>query len=123
MAIRKAPLIAQPQAEACCPPIGAERFSARDAGLLSSQFAALADRCGCMLSVLATAPDGAVCRVTCRADRQEPAHCLPSSAGPERGWACHGAARRQEHLVRGRPGPSMPCARSVCAQLGTRRCS
>ena len=62
MAIRKVPLIAQPQAGACCPPIGAERLSARDAGLLSRQFAALADPVRLrMLSVLATAPDGAVC--------------------------------------------------------------
>jgi ArsR family transcriptional regulator len=58
----KVPPIAQPQVKACCPPIGAERLSAEDAGLLSRQFAALADPVRLqMLSVLATVPDGAVC--------------------------------------------------------------
>ena len=62
MAIGKAPPIAQPQAGACCPPIGVQRLSERDAGMLSRQFAALADPVRLrMLSVLATVPDGAVC--------------------------------------------------------------
>jgi ArsR family transcriptional regulator len=64
MAIRTVPPIAQPQPQpgACCSPIGAERLSERGAGLLSRQFAALADPVRLrMLSVLATVPDGAVC--------------------------------------------------------------
>jgi ArsR family transcriptional regulator len=62
MSIGKAPPIAQPQAGPCCPPIGVQRLSERDAGLLSRQFAALADPVRLrMLSVLATVPGGAVC--------------------------------------------------------------
>ncbi len=62
MTIREPPPITQPQVQACCPPIGAERLPARDAGQLSRQFAALADPVRLrILSVLATAPGGAVC--------------------------------------------------------------
>jgi ArsR family transcriptional regulator, arsenate/arsenite/antimonite-responsive transcriptional repressor len=62
MTIREPPPIAQPQVQACCPPIGAERLLAPDARRLSGQFAALADPVRLrILSVLATAPGGAVC--------------------------------------------------------------
>jgi ArsR family transcriptional regulator, arsenate/arsenite/antimonite-responsive transcriptional repressor len=62
MASRKAPSIAQPQVEACCAPIGAERLSVWGAERVSRQFAALADPVRLrMLSVLATVPEGAVC--------------------------------------------------------------
>jgi ArsR family transcriptional regulator, arsenate/arsenite/antimonite-responsive transcriptional repressor len=62
MTIRKAPAISQPQVQACCAPIGAERLPVREAGQLSRQFAALADPVRLrILSELATAPGGAVC--------------------------------------------------------------
>jgi ArsR family transcriptional regulator len=62
MTIQKPPPISQPQVQACCAPIGAERLPARDAEQLSGQFAALADPVRLrILSVLATAPGGAVC--------------------------------------------------------------
>lgn len=62
MTDRTPPPITPPQVQACCPPIGAERLQAPDARLLSRQFAALADPVRLrILSVLATAPDGAVC--------------------------------------------------------------
>jgi ArsR family transcriptional regulator len=62
MTIRKPPPIPQPQVAACCPPIGTERLPAPDARQLSRQFAALADPVRLrILSVLATAPGGAVC--------------------------------------------------------------
>ncbi len=62
MTVRKPPLITQPQVEACCAPIGTRRLPARDAGVLSRQFGALADPVRLrILSVLATAPGGAIC--------------------------------------------------------------
>jgi len=62
MTTRKPPTIPQPQAQACCAPIGAERLPAGDAAQLSRQFAALADPVRLrILSVLATAPGGAIC--------------------------------------------------------------
>jgi len=62
MTTRKPPAIPQPQAQACCAPIGAERLSADDAAQLSRQFAALADPVRLrILSVLATTPGGAIC--------------------------------------------------------------
>jgi ArsR family transcriptional regulator len=62
MTIREPPPITQPRVQACCPPIGAQRLPTRDAGQLSRQFAALADPVRLrILSVLATAPGGAVC--------------------------------------------------------------
>ena len=62
MAVRKAPPIAQPQVEACCAPIAAERLSMADAERMSRKFAALADPVRLrILSMLATAEDGAVC--------------------------------------------------------------
>lgn len=62
MAIRKVPPIAQPQVEACCAPIGAERLSMADAGRMSRKFAALADPVRLrILSMLATAAGGALC--------------------------------------------------------------
>ena len=62
MTIRKPPAIPQPQAQTCCAPIGAKRLPASDAAQLSRQFAALADPVRLrILSVLATAPGGAIC--------------------------------------------------------------
>jgi ArsR family transcriptional regulator, arsenate/arsenite/antimonite-responsive transcriptional repressor len=62
MTIREAPPITQPQVEPCCGPIGAEQLPVREAGQLSRRFAALADPVRLrILSVLATAPGGAVC--------------------------------------------------------------
>ncbi len=62
MTVRKPPPITQPQAQACCPPIGAERLPERDAEQLSRQFAGLADPVRLrILSELATAPGGAMC--------------------------------------------------------------
>ena len=62
MTFQKPPPISQPRVVACCPPIGAERLSARDAGQLSRRFMALADPVRLrILSVLTTAPGGAVC--------------------------------------------------------------
>lgn len=62
MTIRRPPPITQPEVQACCLPIRARRLSAPGARQLSRQFAALADPVRLrILSVLATAPDGAVC--------------------------------------------------------------
>jgi ArsR family transcriptional regulator, arsenate/arsenite/antimonite-responsive transcriptional repressor len=62
MTTRKPPAIPQPQAQECCAPIGVERLPADDAAQLSRQFAALADPVRLrILSVLATAPGGAIC--------------------------------------------------------------
>jgi ArsR family transcriptional regulator len=62
MTIRMPPPITQPQVQPCCLPIGAEQLPVPDARLLSRQFAALADPVRLrILSVLATAPGGAVC--------------------------------------------------------------
>jgi ArsR family transcriptional regulator, arsenate/arsenite/antimonite-responsive transcriptional repressor len=62
MTTRNPPAIPQPQAQACCAPIGAERLPKRHAAQLSRQFAALADPVRLrILSVLATAPGGAIC--------------------------------------------------------------
>ncbi len=62
MTVKEPPPITQPRVEACCAPIGAGQLAARDAGLLSRQFAALADPVRLrILSVLATAPGGAIC--------------------------------------------------------------
>jgi ArsR family transcriptional regulator len=62
MTVREPPPIPQPQVQACCAPIGVRRLPEPDAGLLSRQFAALADPVRLrILSVLATAPGGAIC--------------------------------------------------------------
>ena len=62
MTVREPPQITQPQVQACCEPIGAHRLPLRDASLLSRQFGALADPVRLrILSVLATAPGGAMC--------------------------------------------------------------
>ena len=62
MKIRTPPPIIQPQVQACCPPIGTERLPAPGARQLSRQFASLADPVRLqILSVLATAPGGAIC--------------------------------------------------------------
>ena len=104
MSTRKPPTIPQPQARACCAPIGAEPLPAGDAAQLSRQFAALADPVRLrILSVLATAPGGAICAC----DLVEPvgksqptvSHHLKGAQGGRTG---HRPARRQEHLVRGR---------------------
>jgi ArsR family transcriptional regulator, arsenate/arsenite/antimonite-responsive transcriptional repressor len=62
MTIRRPPPITLPEVQACCLPIGAQRLPAPGARQLSRQFAALADPVRLrILSVLATAPDGAMC--------------------------------------------------------------
>jgi ArsR family transcriptional regulator len=62
MTVREPPQITQPQVQARCAPIGAQRLPVRDAGLLARQFGALADPVRLrILSVLATAPEGAIC--------------------------------------------------------------
>ena len=62
MAVRELLVLDQPEAVACCAPLAAEVLGADDAQTLSRQFAALADPVRLRLvSLLATAPDGAVC--------------------------------------------------------------
>lgn len=62
MAVGKVPPIAEPQVEACYALIAVERLSMADAGRMSCKFAALADPVPLrVLSMLATAADGAVC--------------------------------------------------------------
>jgi ArsR family transcriptional regulator, arsenate/arsenite/antimonite-responsive transcriptional repressor len=56
------PVLEQPVVAACCAPLASEVLSARDALMLSRQFAALADPVRLRLvSLLATADGGAVC--------------------------------------------------------------
>ena len=62
MSVRELPVLDQPVVEACCAPLAVEVLSARDAATLSRQFAALADPVRLQLvSLLATADEGAVC--------------------------------------------------------------
>jgi ArsR family transcriptional regulator len=62
MSVRELPVLEQPVVEACCAPLTSDVLSAADAELLSRQFAALADPVRLrMLSLIATAPGGAVC--------------------------------------------------------------
>ena len=62
MMARKPPPMTLPRVEAYCEPIGERCLPAPDADLLSRQFGALADPVRLrILSVLATAPGGAVC--------------------------------------------------------------
>jgi ArsR family transcriptional regulator len=62
MASRELPLLEQPSVEACCAPLGQALLTTGDAETLSRQFAALADPVRLrLLSLLATAPGGAVC--------------------------------------------------------------
>ncbi len=62
MAVRELPVLAQPEAEACCAPLAFEVLPAAGAEVLAAQFAALADPVRLRLvSLLATAAGGAVC--------------------------------------------------------------
>ena len=60
--MRELPVLQQPDVVACCAPLAAEAIGEADAQMLSRQFAALADPVRLRLvSLLATADDGAVC--------------------------------------------------------------
>jgi ArsR family transcriptional regulator len=62
MSVRELPVLQQPDVVACCAPLAAEALGETDAQTLSRQFAALADPVRLRLvSLLATADDGAVC--------------------------------------------------------------
>ena len=62
MATRELPVLHQPTVTACCAPLAREVLSEPEAHALSRQFAALADPARLRLvSLLATAPGGAVC--------------------------------------------------------------
>jgi ArsR family transcriptional regulator, arsenate/arsenite/antimonite-responsive transcriptional repressor len=62
MTVRELPVLDQPAVVACCAPLSSELLGASDAETLSRQFAALADPVRLRLvSLLATAEDGAVC--------------------------------------------------------------
>jgi ArsR family transcriptional regulator len=62
MALRELPLLAKQAVTVCCAPLAVEVLGAADATTLSRQFAALADPVRLQLvSLLATAQDGAVC--------------------------------------------------------------
>jgi ArsR family transcriptional regulator, arsenate/arsenite/antimonite-responsive transcriptional repressor len=62
MAVRELPVLDQPDVVPCCAPLSAQLLGERDAATLSRQFAALADPVRLrLLSLLATAEDGAVC--------------------------------------------------------------
>ena len=62
MRVRELPVLDQPDVVACCAPLAAQVLGEADAQTLSRQFAALADPVRLRLvSLLATAEDGAVC--------------------------------------------------------------
>ncbi|SDD37679.1 transcriptional regulator, ArsR family [Geodermatophilus telluris] len=62
MTVRELTVLDQPEVAACCAPLSAEVLSAPGAEVLARQFAALADPVRLrLLSLLATAEDGAVC--------------------------------------------------------------
>ncbi len=62
MTVRELPVLDQPEVPACCAPLTAELLSGPDAAALARQFAALADPVRLRLvSLLATAEDGAIC--------------------------------------------------------------
>src|SRR5512134_2862141 len=62
MSAANLPVLTQPAAAACCPPLAASVLGPADAETLSRQFAALADPVRLrLLSLLATADGGAVC--------------------------------------------------------------
>jgi ArsR family transcriptional regulator len=62
MAERELPVLEQPDVAPCCAPLASQVVSAGGAEALSRQFAALADPVRLRLvSLLATAPEGAVC--------------------------------------------------------------
>ena len=60
--VRELPVLAMPQVEACCTPLRTEPLGEGDATELARRFAALSDPVRLrLLSLLATADDGAVC--------------------------------------------------------------
>jgi ArsR family transcriptional regulator, arsenate/arsenite/antimonite-responsive transcriptional repressor len=62
MATRELPVLEQPEVEACCAPLSAQRLDPAAAEALSRQFAALADPVRLQIvSLLAIAEGGAVC--------------------------------------------------------------
>nr|WP_218859187.1 metalloregulator ArsR/SmtB family transcription factor [Petropleomorpha daqingensis] len=62
LSVRELPLLEQPDVQVCCAPLASEVLSEPDAQTLARQFAALADPVRLRLvSLLATAEDGAVC--------------------------------------------------------------
>jgi ArsR family transcriptional regulator len=62
MTVRELPVVEPPNAVACCAPLAAQVLGEDDALTLSRQFAALADPVRLRLvSLLATAEDGAIC--------------------------------------------------------------
>jgi ArsR family transcriptional regulator len=62
MSVRELPVLQAEEAVACCAPLAAVELSEPDAKTLADQFAALADPVRLRLvSLLATAPDGAIC--------------------------------------------------------------
>jgi hypothetical protein len=120
---RRPPPITQPEVQACCPPIGAQLLPGPGARQLSRQFAALADPVRLrILSVLATAPDGAVCACdlvdrSARASRSSPitsrSSRRPGSSGP--------SAIARTAGTRSCLPPLTPCVRS-CPRLAIGRC-
>jgi ArsR family transcriptional regulator len=61
-AVRELPVLVQPAVEACCTPLRAAPLDEAEAGELARRFAALSDPVRLrLLSLLATAEDGAVC--------------------------------------------------------------
>ena len=62
MTVRELPVLDQPEVVACCAPLSLEVLSEPSAETLAKQFAALADPVRLRLvSLLATAEDGAIC--------------------------------------------------------------
>lgn len=62
VSVRDLPVLSQPEVQACCAPLAAQRLEEGDATTLARQFAALADPVRLQIvSLLATAEDGAVC--------------------------------------------------------------
>ena len=62
MSVRELPVLAQPEADACCAPLAAEVLPEAGAEVLARQFDALADPVRLRLvAMLATAAGGAVC--------------------------------------------------------------
>ncbi|MGY1617193.1 metalloregulator ArsR/SmtB family transcription factor [Geodermatophilus sp. SYSU D00691] len=62
MTVRELPVLEQPDVQACCAPLAAVLLTEPDAQTLARQFAALADPVRLrIVSLLATAEDGAVC--------------------------------------------------------------
>ena len=62
MTVRELPVLDQPEVGVCCAPLSVEVLSQSDAKMLAWQFAALGDPVRLqLLSLLATADDGAIC--------------------------------------------------------------